>query len=945
VKQRRLRRLFHLQSSRFWRLLRRNRGALLCAIIVSILLTLTSRVCIAYLLATDEPGDGVVYARLATNLLEHGVFSADEEAPFSPTFIRMPGYPIFIAGAYQVLGEGNNTAVRVVQAVVDTGTCILAAMLAFAWTSGRRRRRAAFWAYVLASICPFIVIYAAAVLTETLTTFLMAAMTLTATLALKSQRRLRSALWWILTGLIAGAAVFVRPDAGLFAAGIGVTLVIRGVFHEKGSRAGSVSRLVGVVWKGAIFSLGFLVVLTPWTVRNWRTFGVFQPLSPAHGEMPGEFVASGYNRWLRTWVDDSRFTEPMLWNLNEKPIKMSSIPEHAFDSPEEKQEVAALLDQYNYPPGTQKPKQADEDSDSSDSSDDSADDNSDSADENSPDQPDDNSASDDDRSDDQTSDDQSDDDDARHPVKMTAEIDEKFDQIADARIARSPLRYYFWNPLKRAGALWFDSHSVYWPFGGQMSKVADLDYDEHQEYWLPLFTLLTWGYTTLAVLGAFAMWRDTSMRRWLVLLVLMTLPRLIFFSTVENPEPRYVVELFLFTAIAGGVWLAGRKRRRVERPDPSSAARLVSLDVFRGITIAAMTLVNEPGTWNAVYPPLLHAEWNGATPADWIFPFFLFIVGVSIAFSFGKYRVEGPGAAVYRKIARRTALLFALGLLLNIFPVYNLWTGLWFDPGHVRILGVLQRIAICYLIAALMFLGTRWRTQVAFAMVLLLGYWVLMTLAPPPGCDTTSTLDVPCNLGGYVDRAVLGLNHMWNQSQVVDPEGVLSTIPAIATTILGLLIGQWLRSVPNKRKVQWMLGAGAALFAIGWLWSFAFPLNKNLWTSSYVLYTGGLATVFLTGLYWLVDLKGYKGWAVPFVIFGTNSIALYAGSSLFAMMLNVVEVDMGDSTQTLQERIFNEWFLPYGEPMNASLMFATAFLLVWLVLIWLMYRKRLFVKI
>jgi predicted acyltransferase len=942
VKQRRLRRLIRLQSSRFWRLLRRNRGAFAGVVIALVLLTLTSRVCVAYFLARDEAGDGVVYAKLATNLLDQGVFSSDEEAPFSPTFFRMPGYPIFIAGVYAVFGEGNNTAVRIVQAVLDTGTCALAAMIAFAWASGRRMRRAAFWTFVLASVCPIIVIYAATILSETLTTFLMAAMTLTATLALKSKRSARSALWWMLTGLLAGISVFIRPDAGLFALGIGLTLVVTTFLLREGERPPWLGRFWEVVWKGALFSLVFLLVLTPWTVRNWRLFGVFQPLSPAHGEMPGEFVAFGYNRWLRTWVDDSRYVEPTLWNLNEKRIDVDTMPAHAFDSPDEKQEVAALLELYNYPPGTQKPKTADEDN----SDNDSGDSDSDSGDDNGPDN---NSAQADDESDDQSSDesDQGDDADVNAPqvVKMTPEIDAAFGAIADARIERSPARYYFWTPAKRAGALWFDSHSLYWPFGGQMSKISDLDYDEHQQYWLPLFTLLTWGYTILLVLGAIAMSRDRTMLRWLVMLALMTLPRLIFFSTVENPEPRYVIELFLFTAIAGGVWIASRKRRIVPRPE-LGASRLVSLDVFRGITIAAMTLVNEPGTWDAVYPPLLHAEWNGATPADWIFPFFLFIVGASIAFAFRRYHDLRPSTSIYWKIARRSILLFGLGLLLNIFPIYDLWTGLWFDPSHVRIMGVLQRIAICYAVAAVVFLHFKWRTQVVIVAVLLLGYSAIMTLVPPPGCTPTNAVDTACNLGGYADRALLGLNHMWGQSRVVDPEGILSTLPAIATTILGLLAGQWLRSrAVETKKVLWMLGAGGMLFAVGWLWSLSFPLNKNLWTSSYVLYTGGLAAVFLAAMHWLVDLKGYKRWAAPFVIFGTNAIALYVGSSLFGEALNVVELDLGDTTQTLQERIFTSWFLPLGEPLNASLMFAIAFLLVWLVLIWLMYRRRIFLKV
>ena len=947
MKQRRVRRLFRLQTNRFWRLLRRDRGALVGVCLALLALTFTSRFCVAYFLPNDDPGDGVVYARLATNLLDHGVFSSDEEEPFSPTLIRMPGYPLFIVGVYSVFGEGNNTAVRVVQAVLDTATCVFAAMIAFAWTGGRRRRRAAFWTYVLASACPFILIYTATILSETLTTFLMAAMWLTATFALKSSRQLKPALWWILTGLLAGCAVFVRPDAGLFAAGIGLTLVISGLFFPAGERPPFVRHCVSVVWKGAVFSVVFLLVLTPWTVRNWRTFGVFQPLSPAHGEMPGEFVAFGYNRWLRTWVDDSRYVEPTLWNLNDKRIDIDVMPPHAFDSAEEKQQVATLLNLYNYPPGTEKPNASDEDSGNSDDAQDS---DSDHGDDSSSDV-DDKSAPDEGKADEQAADesDQADgadqDDGGPEVVKMTPAIDAAFGAIADARIERSPARYYFWTPLKRAGALWFDSHSLYWPFGGQISKVSDLDYEEHEQYWLPLFLLLTWGYTVMLILGAIAMWRDRGMRRWLVMLALMTLPRLVFFSTVENPEPRYLVELFLFAAVAGGIWLASRKRRLVARPE-LSCSRLVSLDVFRGLTIAAMTLVNEPGTWNAVYPPLLHAEWNGATPADWIFPFFLFIVGVSIAFAFGKYEDAKERISSYWKVARRTLILFGLGLLLNIFPIYNLWTGLWFEPSHIRMMGVLQRIAICYAATALIVLNSRWRTQVGIAAVFLLGYWTLMVFVSPPGCVPANAVDQACNLAGYLDRYVLGLNHMWDQSQVVDPEGLLSTLPAIATTVIGLIAGQWLRSATSEnKKVSPMLGGGFCLFVLGWIWSFLFPLNKILWTSSYALYTGGLAVIFLAGLYWLIDLKGYKKWASPFTVVGTNAIALYVGSSLLGMTLNVVELDLGDTTQTLHERIFNTWFLPYGEPMNASLMFSVVFLLVWLGLIWVMYRKRIFLKV
>jgi predicted acyltransferase len=899
-------------------------------------LTVLSRVAAAYYLANDAPGDGVIYARLAKNLFEHNVYSIEEEAPYTPTLIRLPGYPIFIACVYSVFGHDNNTAVRIVQAVVDSLTCILAAILAWLWSSGtkRRRRRKAVFAFLLAALCPFIAIYDATILTETLTTFLMTAMALTATLAIRTASTRRSFVGWIATGLLAGMAVMLRPDSGLFALGLGFTLVISGVWLSD-RRFSFFNRARAVVLKGIVFSAAFAVILTPWTVRNYRLFGVFQPLAPAHAEMPGEFVAHGYFHWLRTWVDDSRFTEPMLWNLDEKPIRMESIPASAFDTPDERARVAALLDQYNNPPGSNNPKPADSEDDTSDESADAADESSDET-------PDENA---DESQDDTNSEGESDDDDenAKFVVKMTPEIDAAFEQIAEERIERDLVRYYLWLPVKRAGALWFDSHSLYYPFGGQMSPISDLDYDVSQQYWLPALTLLTWIYTLLTIGGVLAFWKvrsDRKQLRWLILILLMTLPRIIFFATIENPEPRYVVELFFFTAILGGIFIGGWKRPGATGPLPE---RIVSLDVFRGITIAAMTLVNEPGTWSAVYPPLLHAEWNGATPTDWIFPFFLFIVGVSIAVAF-KNRTTG---GLYSRILKRGILLFALGLALEAFPFYNLWTAAWFEPGELRVMGILQRIAICYVVAAIIFLKTNWKTQAAIVAGILLGYWALMTLVNVPGCAMTSINDQTCNLAAYVDRVVLTTHHIWNQSKVFDPEGLLATLPAIATTLLGVLAGAWLKTEGDeKRKTLLMIAAGVGLVVAGWLWSLIFPFNKTLWTSSYVVYTAGLALVFLASLYWLVDLKGYRKWSLPFVVFGTNAIALYVGTTVFGKALDIVELaGPHDTTRTLQEAIFNGVFLRLAIPMNASLMYAVAFVVLWLGAMAVLYWRRIFLKI
>ncbi len=926
---------------------------------ILVLLTLTSRVCVAYFLANDDPGDGVVYARLARNLLEQGVYSTEAEAPFTPTLVRLPGYPLFLAGVYSIFGHENNTAVRIIQAVFDTATCVIIALLAFLWTEDQeRKRRRAMWAFLLAALCPFIVIYTATILTETLTTFLMGAMTLTATLGFKASRKGKAFLWWSMTGLLAGIAVFVRPDNGLFAAGIGVTLVISGLFFTTGDSPKFSKRLVRVIGHGVLFSGIFVLVLTPWTVRNYRLFGVFQPISPAHADMPGEFVPLGYFRWLRTWVDDSRFIEPMQWNLGEKPINISVIPPKNFDSPEEHDRVAALLEQYNHPPGSkpQKPpdeETSDETSDEADSGDNSPDDTADdtanandtseadSADADKGDSPDDESDADDENK--------------KYIVKMTPEIDAEFGRIADERISRWPFRYYLFVPAKRAAALWFDSHSLYYPFGGQMSPVRDLDYDEHQQYWLPGFTLLMWIYTLLGVGGALVLWRaraDTKMLRWLVLVALMTLPRVAFLSSVENPEQRYVIELFAFTALLGGIFRGNLRPKRSEPEEIPLAEppsdRIVSLDVFRGMTIAAMTLVNMPGTWDAIYPPLEHAEWNGATPTDWIFPFFLFIAGASISLALGK-RVDEQTVdrGVYFKIFKRAGLLFALGILLEIFPFYNIWTAAWFEPSTLRIMGVLQRIAICYMVAALIFLHTNWKRQAIIAAVILLGYWALVTVVNVPGCDTTSFNDKACNLSAYLDRVILTGDHIWSQSKVFDPEGLLSTLPAIATTLAGVLAGQWLRSgLDGMRKFAGMFVGGAALAIAGWVWSFWFPLNKSLWTSSYVVYTAGLACVFLAVCYWLVDLRGYKRWAKPFVIFGSNAIALYVGSTIVETVLSIVYVAAPhDQTMTFREKIFTSVFLPLGAPIDASLYYASSFVFIWLFLMWVLYRRKIFLKI
>jgi predicted acyltransferase len=355
--------------------------------------------------------------------------------------------------------------------------------------------------------------------------------------------------------------------------------------------------------------------------------------------------------------------------------------------------------------------------------------------------------------------------------------------------------------------------------------------------------------------------------------------------------------------------------------------RLLSVDALRGLTVAAMVLVNNPGTWRAIYPPLRHAAWHGWTPTDVIFPFFVFIVGVAIPLALGP-RLERAGrSASVRKVLRRSIVIFGLGIILNGFPAYA-WATL-------RIPGVLQRIAVCYLMAAIIYLFTSTRVQAGITAALLLGYWLVMTVVPVPGYGA-GDLSPAGNLAAYIDRAVLG-PHIWQYAKVYDPEGILSTVPAVATALLGVLTGTWLRGGRRADVVAGRLViAGIGGIAVGELWGLWFPINKSLWTSSYVVFTAGLALIVLAACYWLVEVRAQRRWAIPFAVLGVNALVLFFLSTLAARLLAIIHV--GAEGQSLQAVLFDHVFAPLASPVNASLAFAATYVVVWWAIMWMLYR-------
>ena len=379
---------------------------------------------------------------------------------------------------------------------------------------------------------------------------------------------------------------------------------------------------------------------------------------------------------------------------------------------------------------------------------------------------------------------------------------------------------------------------------------------------------------------------------------------------------------------------------------PPRRERLVSLDVFRGLTVAGMLLVNNPGSWGAVYPPLGHATWHGWTPTDLIFPFFLFIVGITTHLSMTARRARGDDdAALRRQIIKRGALIVLFGFLVSTFPYWPLTRFT-----DVRIPGVLQRIGVVYAFAALFTLRTTIRQQVLIVVALLYGYWFAMTLLPVPGSGGgigANLLDDPSRtLAAWADRTLLG-SHLWAGSRTWDPEGPLSTIPAIGTAMLGVLAGRWIAADrPLAERLSGLFAAGALALVMGLMWHWSFPINKGLWTSSYVLFTGGMAAVALATITWVIDANGVTWWTRPLVIYGMNPMVAFVGSGMMARTIySLWTVSYGGNQVPVQSAVYQSVFASWLAPRTASLAFALCFVLLWYGILRTLWRRNLFLKV
>ncbi len=370
-----------------------------------------------------------------------------------------------------------------------------------------------------------------------------------------------------------------------------------------------------------------------------------------------------------------------------------------------------------------------------------------------------------------------------------------------------------------------------------------------------------------------------------------------------------------------------------------ASTRLMSVDVFRGLTIAAMVIVNNPGDWGKIYAPLEHAEWNGWTPTDLIFPFFVFILGVSLTLS--KRSLQSvPG------IFKRASIIFLCGFLLAYY--------VRFDFSRVRIPGVLARLALCSLFASLIYRQVlriekeaRLHVVLGIAAILLLGYWALLMFVPVPG-GVAGDLTPSHDLGAWIDRTVIGTAHLWSSSKTWDPEGLLSTLPAIATALTGIAAGLVLNGPRTQvEKTALLIVAGGASVMAGLVWGQQFPINKNLWTSSYVLFTSGLASITLAACYWFIDVHQRRRFLHPLVVMGMNPLTLFVLSGFIVKTLTWIKIGAAAGKPvSLYNWIYTHAFLPLGlgGPKNTSLAFALVMLAALYIPLEIMYRKRIFLR-
>jgi len=359
--------------------------------------------------------------------------------------------------------------------------------------------------------------------------------------------------------------------------------------------------------------------------------------------------------------------------------------------------------------------------------------------------------------------------------------------------------------------------------------------------------------------------------------------------------------------------------------------RIISVDIFRGLTIVLMILVNTPGTWSNVYGPLLHANWHGYTPTDLVFPFFLFIVGTSIVFS---YQNKTINSATYRKIVIRTLKLIGLGLFLGAFTIYFPF---FKDFENIRFPGVLQRIGVVFFFAAILFINFNWKVLLGICITILLGYWIWMGFIPVNGMDPTFER-APNNWANYIDLHVIG-THMYKEDY--DPEGLLSTLPSIATSLMGIFTGLILLSKRAKKELL-LLGVGIVLVVAGHLWDLVFPINKALWSSSFVLVTAGWANILLALIYYLTDVKGFRFGSI-FRYAGSNAITVYFLSSFITKIFYSIKID---EQTTLHQWLFQKIYLyDFMSVELSSLLYGLSVVSFYLLLAYVMYRRKIFIKV